>query len=100
MSEWGLYVADAVAIAGTLAITFALTGIVRFPDHFVQLHSASMTLVVCTVMVLASSIGTGDLDLVLRAALVSGFLLLTYPVGTHALAQREWRERQREGRSS
>lgn len=96
MSEpWGLYLADALAIAGTAAMTLALTGLARFPDHFAQLHSASKALVLGTLVVLACSIGTGEVDVVLRAALVGAFLLLTYPVGTYALAAREWRERDR-----
>lgn len=92
MGEWSLYVGDALVILGTLAMTFAFTGLLRFPNHFVQLHSASMAMVAGTIVVLASALGTGELDLVLRAALIAGLLLLTYPVGTHALAAREWRE--------
>lgn len=90
--ELGFYLADALAIGGTLVMTLALSGLVRFPSHFVHLHAASMALVVGTVLVLAASVGTGDLDIMLRAALVGGFLLLTFPVGTYALAGRELKE--------
>lgn len=91
--ELGRYVADVLAITGTVAMTVALTGLVRFPDRYVQLHAASKALIVGTLVVLASSVGSGDVDVMLRAALVGGFLLLTFPVGSYALAGREWNER-------
>lgn len=87
------HAAGAIALIGTLAMTVAVFGVVRFRDDYVRLHASSKGLVTGTLVVLAGTLATGDPDIVLRAALVAGFLVLTAPVGAHALAERIHRDR-------
>lgn len=93
----GELVTSALAIFGVVVMTIAVLGIVRMPDAFARIHAANKALVLGVVAVLAASIGTGDLSLFSRAALVGLFVLVTSPLGSHALARLEHRRRCEEG---
>jgi multicomponent Na+:H+ antiporter subunit G len=89
MSEPNLLLGDVLAIAGTIAMTTSIAGMIRLPDLHVKILAASKALVLGVFVVLSASLATASADLILRAALVGGFLFLTAPAGAHALARVE-----------
>jgi multicomponent Na+:H+ antiporter subunit G len=89
MSEPRLFLADAIVLAGTIALTIAIAGQIRIPDVFAKIHAASKAVVLGVYVVLAASLATSGVDTILRALLVAIFLFLTSAVGSHALARLE-----------
>ncbi len=89
---WALWATGALAIAGTLVLTLCTIAIVREPDVNVKIHATSLAAMLGLPLVLGASVFTGDLDLILRAALVGLFSGLTSPIGTHELARLQLRQ--------
>lgn len=83
---------DIVTVAfvciGALFTVLAAVGIVRMPDLFTRLQTATKatTLGVASVM-LAAAVHFGDLGTGARAALITGFLFVTAPVAAHAIGR-------------
>lgn len=71
---------------GVAVVVLAVVGMLRLPDVYMQLHAASKAAALGVIALLAASVGTGDLETMGRAALVAFFLLVTAPVGSHAIA--------------
>jgi multicomponent Na+:H+ antiporter subunit G len=73
---------------GALFTLLAAVGIVRMPDLFTRLQTATKasTLGVTCVM-LAAAVQFGDLGSVARALLIVGFLFFTAPVAAHAIGR-------------
>ena len=66
-------------------------GALRFPDFFTRIHPAGKSdtlaqLLVCTGLVLLA-LGAADWQTALKLVLISGFLFLTTPSATHAIAR-------------
>jgi multicomponent Na+:H+ antiporter subunit G len=57
------------------------------PDVYTQLHAASKAVVLGIVAFLVASLAAGDGAIAARATLIAVFLLLTTPVGAHAIAR-------------
>jgi multicomponent Na+:H+ antiporter subunit G len=82
----GLLLALAVFVALTSAV-----GLYRLPDFFSRIHAAGKTdtlaqqLVVIALVI--QSVSDGHLPSVLKLLLISGFLFLTSPASTHAIAR-------------
>jgi multicomponent Na+:H+ antiporter subunit G len=87
MNGWLLLAGDLLLLAGLTALTLGLVGIWRFGDLFSRLHAAAKVGSLGLAALLAGTIATGDLALVLRALLIAVFLVVTAPVTTHALAR-------------
>lgn len=81
---------SAALALGLFVVTIGLLGAVRHGDVYVRLHAASKAVVLGVVLVLLASAATGDGPTIARAVLISGFLLLTTPVSTHAIARAQW----------
>lgn len=64
-------------------------GLVRLPDVYNRLQAATkcVTLGTCLILVGVAVAGWGDAGLVVKALLCAAFILLTSPVGAHALAR-------------
>lgn len=77
------YALVAVALA---VVVLAVYGLLRLPDVYMQVHAAGKAAALGVIALLAASVATEDLATVGRAALVAGFLLITAPVGAHAIA--------------
>jgi multicomponent Na+:H+ antiporter subunit G len=81
-----LWVGAAFSLLGAL-------GVVRMPDLFTRLQSATKT---CTLgvaaLMLASAIHFGYLGASTRSLLVLGFVFLTAPVAAHAIVRAGYRE--------
>lgn len=84
-----LLIADALVLAGVAVLTLAVWGVMRLPDTFARLHSASKAAALGVGLLLLSSLTSGQPDMVVRALVVLGFLSVTAPVGSHAVARLE-----------
>lgn len=78
--------AYALAAAGLAVIAVGVIGMVRLPDVYSKLHAASKAASLGLVLLLGAAIGSGDAGTIGRAALIAAFLLVTTPVGSHAIA--------------
>ena len=80
--------ATAFAIVGSVFAVLAAVGIVRMPDLFTRIQTATKasTLGVACVMV-AAAVQFGDLGTIARAVLVIAFLFFTAPVAAHAIGR-------------
>ncbi len=79
--------ADALIMLGLLVTTLGVAGMFRMPDVYAELHAASKAVFLGIVAFLAPSLAMGDGASAARAALIAVFLLLTTPVGAHAIAR-------------
>jgi len=91
MSEAVGWLIIAVGVAFDL---FGCIGLVRLPDVYNRLQAATkcVTLGTCMILVgVAICAGLGQASLVIKAALCAAFILMTSPVGAHALARGAYR---------
>lgn len=88
MNEFLLYLA-AVAIAlGGLFGLLAAVGVLRLPDLYTRMHSASKAgLLAGGLLLLGIALAAGESAIILRALLGALFLALTTPVSAHLLAR-------------
>ena len=82
------YLAGLLIIIGAAFVLVASIGLLRLPDLYTRMHSASKagTLGSC-VMLIALAVLAGDLSVSLRALAGVGFFLLTAPISAHLLAK-------------
>lgn len=80
-------VADALVLIGVLGTTLGVYGLYRMPDVYTRLHAASKAAYLGLLVLLLAVVTTGDLEMAAKAALIAAFLVLTAPVGSHALAR-------------
>lgn len=71
---------------GLVVVVLAVVGLFRLPDVYGQLHAASKAAALGVIALLAASVATADLATVGRASLIAVFLVVTAPVGAHAIA--------------
>ncbi len=82
-------VADGFVLSGVIVITLAVYGVMRLPDTFARIHSASKAAALGVVLLLLATVTSGELDMMVRALVVAVFLCITAPVGSHAAARLE-----------
>lgn len=80
------WVSDALVALGVLVITGAVLGIYRFPSVLARVHAAGAVPFGAALVLVGAALCTGDPKLILRALLVSAFLMLTVPISAHAIA--------------
>jgi len=74
--------------AGVFFVVVGAIGLIRMPDIYTRLHAAGMTDSIGAGFILvALALQSGPTLITVRLLLVWAFLLLTSPVGTHALAR-------------
>lgn len=85
MGEW---ITCGLLLFGALFVVTAAVGMARFPDLFTRMHAASKSGTL-GVISLAAALGThfGSADIAIQALLISLFLLLTAPIGSHIAAR-------------
>ncbi len=83
-------VADALVLLGLVVTTLGVVGMFRMPDVYSELHAASKVVVLGVVAFLIASVAAGDAAVTSRAVLIAAFLILTTPVGAHAIARAAW----------
>ena len=82
----GLVGSVALLLGLTLA-TIGLYGLLRKPDLFHQLHPAGLITGPAVLLILVTSLVTGNAEIVTSAVLVFGFVLITSSLSSHAIAQ-------------
>jgi len=87
MSEAG-YIGCAIISVGVLFDIFGTLGLVRLPDVYNRLQAATkcVTLGTCFILI-GTAVGGGSAALAVRAIICTVLILLTSPVGAHALAR-------------
>jgi multicomponent Na+:H+ antiporter subunit G len=81
------YLADALVALGVLVMTIGVYGAIRMPDTYTKLHSMSKAVFLGVVALCASSLVTGDPDIISRAILIAAFLLVTTPISAMVIAR-------------
>ena len=81
------WVADALVVIGVFGMTVGIYGIVRMPDVYNKLHAASKVVFLGVAMLLLASAVTNEAEIIMRAALIGIFLVLTTPVSAHVVGK-------------
>ncbi len=77
-----------LAGGGCLFILLAAVGVLRMPDVLTRMHASSKAATLGAACVLAAvAVSLWDWAIVVRAGLVSLFLLITAPLAAHAIAR-------------
>lgn len=75
-------------VIGALFTLIATVGLLRFPDLYTRMHAASKAGTLGSgLMLIAISVGAGELDVITRGIAGVVFFLLTAPVSAHLLAR-------------
>ena len=82
--------ADGLVLLGLVVTTLGVVGMFRMPDVYTELHAASKAVVLGVVAFLVASVFVGDAAVTTRALLIAVFLILTTPVGAHAIVRAAW----------
>jgi len=81
------YLADTLVVLGVFVMTVGVYGVIRMPDTYTRLHAASKAVFLGVISLLVASSVTGDEEIILRAALLGVFLILTTPISAHVIAR-------------
>lgn len=81
------FVADALVVLGVLVMTVGVYGAVRMPDTYTRLHAMGKVVVLGVVSLCLSSVVTADPAIILRAALIAAFLLITTPISSFVIGR-------------
>jgi len=82
-----LALGDVGVVVGLLGITLGVYGLYRMPDVYTRLHAASKAAYLGLVVLLLALVATKDDEIIAKSAVIGAFLVLTAPVGSHALAR-------------
>lgn len=78
----------ALLVIGSLFTLIAAVGLLRLPDLYTRMHAASKAGTLGSgLMLIAISVGAGELDVITRGLAGVIFFLLTAPVSAHLLAR-------------
>jgi multicomponent Na+:H+ antiporter subunit G len=81
------WLADALALLGLVVLSISVYGIIRLPDIKVQLHAAGKAAILGVLPIVVASTLDSDPPSLLKAVLVSGFLILTSPLVAHEIGR-------------
>ena len=81
------WIADVLVVVGVGVTTLAVIGVYRLPDIYLKVHAAGKVAAFAIFALAAATIATRDVDTIVRAALITAFLVLTAPVSAHAIAR-------------
>ena len=84
MTAW---IGDGLVVVGVVVTTLAVIGVYRLPDVYLKVHAAGKVASFAIVALAASTAATRDADTIVRALLITAFLVLTAPVSAHAIAR-------------
>ncbi|MBE2321035.1 monovalent cation/H(+) antiporter subunit G [Solirubrobacter sp. CPCC 204708] len=87
--------ADVLTLLGLLLLTVGVYGVVRLPDAYTQLHSASKAGFLGVAALLAAASVSGEGAIIARAFLIVALLAVTTPVASHAVARAAYRRGER-----
>jgi multicomponent Na+:H+ antiporter subunit G len=81
------FVADGLVILGVLVMTVGVYGVLRMPDAYTKLHATSKVVFLGVISLCAASVATGQPEIIYRAILVGGFLIVTTPISAFVIAR-------------
>ena len=88
MSDWHEILALALAVLGTGLILLASVGVVRMPDFFMRMQTASKASTLgAACILLAAGLHFAESGMFIRAVLIVLFIFLTTPVAAHMLGR-------------
>lgn len=87
MAEVIPWLADALVVLGVAIMTIGVYGMIRLPDTYTRLHSASKAVFLGVIPLLTASTVTANPAIIFRVVLISAFLVLTTPVSAHVIAR-------------
>jgi multicomponent Na+:H+ antiporter subunit G len=87
LSEIMPYLADALVFLGVFIMTVGVYGAIRMPDTYTKLHAMSKAVFLGVISLCASSVVTGDPEIIFRAILIAAFLLVTTPISAFVIAR-------------
>ncbi|WP_051013936.1 monovalent cation/H(+) antiporter subunit G [Pararhodospirillum photometricum] len=78
-------------VAGGVFLILGAVGVLRFPDLYTRMHAASLIDTLgAGLITVGLMLQAGPTLVAVKLALVFGFLCLTGPISTHALAGAAW----------
>ena len=89
------YVADALVILGVFIMTIGVYGAIRMLDTYTKLHAMSKAVFLGVVSLCASSVVTGDPEIIYRLVLIAAFLLVTTPISAFVIARSAFLRREK-----
>ncbi len=89
------FVADGLVILGVLVMTIGVYGVIRMPDTYTKLHATSKAVFLGVVSLCASSVVTGQPEIIYRAILIGVFLIITIPFSSFVIARAAYLRRER-----
>jgi multicomponent Na+:H+ antiporter subunit G len=87
IASLSVWTADVLVIVGVVVLTIAVIGVLRLPDVYLKLLAAGKAASFALVLLAGATLVTGDVPTIVRALLVTTFLVLTAPVSAHAIAR-------------
>ncbi len=82
------FLADGLVILGVLVMTVGVYGVIRMPDTYTKLHATSKAVFLGVVsLCAASAAATGQPEIIYRAVLIGGFLVVTIPFSSFVIAR-------------
>ncbi len=87
MADVVAFAGAALLLCGAFLTVVGSLGVLRFPDFYTRMHAASITDTgAATLMLLGMILMAGWSLIALKLLLIWGFLMLTSPTASHALA--------------
>lgn len=81
------WIINGLTLLGILMMGIAVYGMVWLPNLYMRLHAASKAAVLGVIPILLAISLDSEVAVASRSILILAFLLLTTPVGAHAMAQ-------------
>ncbi len=81
------FLADGLVILGVLVMTVGVYGVIRMPDTYTKLHATSKAVFLGVVSLCAASAATAQPEIIYRAVLIGGFLIVTIPFSSFVIAR-------------
>ena len=88
-------VADVLVLFGLVTISLGVLGLYRMPDTYTRVQAATKASSLGTIALLVAALIDGDGASAARVVLIAGFLLVTAPVGAHAISRAAYRRGER-----
>lgn len=88
------YVSDALVLLGLAVTTLGVLGLLRMPDTYTKLHATGKAVFLGIIALLVASLASGAGGFSARALLIAAILILTTPVGAHAIGRAAYNSRE------
>jgi len=80
------WIADVVVIIALFTMTVGVYGLATMPDIYTKIHASSKAVFLGAVALMFASFVTGQSEVISRALLIIGALIVTTPISAHAIS--------------